>query len=371
MKDLASYRKHAFVVVVILLGIALCCSVAMAQSGAGAIQGTVTDSTGAVIPGAAIHVVNQGTNIAVDTTSNAVGFYQVPDLFTGTYVVTIKAPGMKTYQQTIEVLVAQNAVINPTMTAGSVTQQVTVNADSVQLTTTDNGTIASTLENQRINQLPMNGRNIVQLAAETTPGLGSCNQDTNGQCANGLMGYGMEYVADGVTLQSREFGGGHVGSFQFPDPDAVQELRVETTGTSAQYATPATGVITTKSGTNSLHGSLFETARNSYWGVAKQRQSPPNFIPTPYIRNEFGASIGGPIVIPHLYHGKDKSFFFFAYERYSLASIAGRNCNGSFRYVAQRRLQHHDQQFKRAADPLRSKHHRLQRRHLDPPNIHF
>ncbi len=143
------------------------------------------------------------------------------------------------------------------MTAGSVTQQVTVNADTVQLTTTDNGTIASTLENQRINQLPMNGRNIVQLAAETTPGLGSCNQDTNGQCANGLMGYGMEYVADGVTLEGREFGGGHVGQAQFPDPDSIQEMRVETTGTSAQYATPATGVITTKSGTNSLHGSLF------------------------------------------------------------------------------------------------------------------
>ena len=117
------------------------------------------------------------------------------------------------------------------MTAGSVTQQVTVNADTVQLTTTDNGTIASTLENQRINQLPMNGRNILQLAAETTPGLGSCNQDSNGQCANGLMGYGMEYVADGVTLEGREFGGGHVGQAQFPDPDSIQEMRVETTGT--------------------------------------------------------------------------------------------------------------------------------------------
>jgi len=323
MNDLASYRKHTFLAVVVVLGIALCCSIAMAQSGAGSIQGTVTDSTGAVIPGAIIHVVNQGTNIAVDTKSNAVGFYQVPDLFTGTYVVTITAPGMKTYKQTIELLVAQNAAINPSMTAGNVTQQVTVTADTVQLTTTDNGTIASTLENQRINQLPMNGRNILQLAAETTPGLGSCNQDSNGQCANGLMGYGMEYVADGVTLEGREFGGGHVGQAQFPDPDSIQEMRVETTGLNAQYATPATGVITTKSGTNSLHGSLFWTTRNSYWGTAKQRQSPSNYVSPPYIRNEIGGSVGGPIVLPHVYHGKDKSFFFFAYERYSLASIAG------------------------------------------------
>ena len=329
MKNLARYLTHSLgkwnvpIIAIFALGVAMCCSNALAQSGAGSIQGTVTDSTGAVIPGASIHVVKLATNSATDTQTNGVGFYQVPDLFTGTYSITATAPGMKTYKTSIELLVDQNAAINPVLTAGSVTQEIEVSASTVQLTTTDNGTIASTLENTRINQLPMNGRNILNLAAESTPGLGSCNQDSNGQCANGLMGYGMEYVADGVTLQGREFGGGHVGSAQFPDPDSIQEVRVETTGTSAEYATPATGVITTKSGTNSLHGALFETARNSYFGVAKQRQNPSNYVAPPYIRNEFGASVGGPIIIPHLYHGKDKSFFFFAYERYSLASIAG------------------------------------------------
>jgi hypothetical protein len=89
-----------------------------AQSGAGSIQGTVTDSTGAVIPGAIVHAVNQATTIAADAVSNSVGFYQVPGLFTGTYAVTITAPGMKVYKTTIELQVAQNAVINPTMTAG-------------------------------------------------------------------------------------------------------------------------------------------------------------------------------------------------------------------------------------------------------------
>jgi hypothetical protein len=323
MKDLVNRMSRMLATLCVSFAMTTFCASAFAQSGAGSIQGTVTDPTGAVIPGALIHVINQGTGVAIDTKSNNVGFYQVPALFTGNYVVTISAPGMKTYNQTLELLVAQNAEINASLTAGAVTQQVTVSSDTVQLTTTDNGTISSTLENQRINQLPMNGRNILNLAAESTPGLGSCNQDSNGQCANGLMGYGMEYVADGVTLQGREFGGGHVGQAQFPDPDAIQEVRVQTVGTSAQYATPATGVITTKSGTNSLHGSAFETARNSYWGIAKQRQNPSTYVAPPYIRNEFGASVGGPIVIPHLYHGKDKSFFFFAYERYSLASIAG------------------------------------------------
>lgn len=312
--------KAAFSIALVLI---LACSVSFAQSGAGSIQGTVTDSSGAVIPGASIEVVNQGTNIAVKAATNGVGFYQVPGLFTGTYVVTITAPGMESYVRNLELLVAQTAVINATMTPGSVHQQVTVSGDVVQLTTTSNGTISSTLENARINQLPMNGRNVMQLAAETTPGLTGCEQDSNGACPNGLMGYAMEYVADGATLQGREYGGGHTGQFQFPDPDSIQEVRLETTGLSAQYATPAAGIISTKSGTNQLHGSLFETARNSYWGIGRARQDPANYVTPPYIRNEFGASVGGPIVIPWLYHGKDKSFFFFAYERYSLASISG------------------------------------------------
>ncbi len=296
---------------------------ASAQSGAGSIQGTVTDPTGAVIADANIHVVNQATGVAVDTTTNSVGFYQVPDLFTGTYAVSVSAPGMKTYTQALELLVAQSAVINVTMTAGAVTQRIEVSADTVQLTTTDNGIVSATLENQRINQLPLNGRNLLQLTAESTPGLEGCAEDSYGACPNGLQGYAMSYVADGAPLSSDEFGGSHVGQTQFPDLDSIQEVRIETSGLSAQYATPATGVITTKSGTNNLHGSMFWTARNSYWGIAKSRQ---NALPdTPYIRNEAGASVGGPIVIPHLYHGKSKSFFFFAYERYSLSSIAGEN----------------------------------------------
>jgi hypothetical protein len=296
---------------------------AMAQSGAGSIQGTVTDPSGAVIPGASVHVVNQATNVATDTTSNSVGFYQVPGLFTGNYTVSVSAPGMKTTKQTIDLLVSQTAVINATLTAGAVTQQVTVTADAVQLTDTNNGVISSTLENERINQLPMNGRNLLTLVQETTPGLESCSQSSS--CPNGLFGEAMEYVADGVSLANREFGGTHTGQAQTIDPDSVQEVHVETTGSGAQYATPATGVLTTKSGTNQLHGTLFETARNNAFGISRQRQNPSDFVAPPYIRNEFGASAGGPIILPHVYHGKNKSFWFFAYERYSLRSFSYQN----------------------------------------------
>jgi hypothetical protein len=323
MKTLAGILTRTFrqwnvpiLAIAVAFGLVLFSTAALAQSGAGSIEGTVTDSTGAVISGASIHVVQEGTNAAADTKSTDVGFYQVPNLFTGTYDVTITAPGMKTYKTTVELLVAQAAVVNPTMTTGAVTQQVNVTADVIQLTTTDSGTIASTLENTRINQLPMNGRLLLSLTGETTPGL-----ESTGGRANGLMPEALEYVADGVPLTNRNFGGeGNSTQAQLPDPDAVQEVRVETTNTSAMYSSPATGIITTKSGTNGLHGSLFETARNNGTGIAKLRQNAATFVAPPYIRNEFGASAGGPIVLPHVYHGQDKSFWFFAYERFSLVS---------------------------------------------------
>lgn len=301
--------------IAVVIGMAMSCSSTFAQSGAGSIQGTVTDSTGAVIPGATISVVNQATNSNTDTKSSNVGFYQVPALFTGSYTVTVTAPGMKTYKTAIQLLVAQNAVINPAMTAGAVTQQVEVSADFAQLTTTENGTITATLENTQINRLPMNGRTLISLVGETTPGL-----ESNGSRANGLMGEALEYVADGVPITNRQFGGMNLAQTQVPDPDSVQEVRAETTNTGAQYSEPGTVIVTTKSGTNSLHGALFETARNNAIGIAKNRNNLASFAAPHLVRNEFGASAGGPLIIPKVYNGKDKTFWFYAYERYSFAS---------------------------------------------------
>jgi hypothetical protein len=120
-------------------------------------------------------------------------------------------------------------------------------------------------------------------------------------------------------MTNRNFGGeGNSTQAQLPDPDAVQEVKLETLNSSAQFATPATAIITTKSGANQPHGSFFETLRNNAIGIAKARQNPANFAAPHLVRNEFGASGGGPIVIPKLYNGKDKSFFFVAYERFSL-----------------------------------------------------
>ena len=192
---------------------------------------------------------------------------------------------------------------------------MTVLSNTVQLQTTDNGAITSTLENARINELPMNGRNIISLVNETTPGLESCPESSS--CANGQEGPALEYEVDGATLTNREFGGVHMGSQQMVDPDSVQEVHVEDEAGGAQYAAPATVVMNTKAGTNQFHGSLFETARNNAIGIARARNNPSSYVAPELIRNEFGISAGGPVRIPHLYHGKDKTFFFFAYERYS------------------------------------------------------
>jgi hypothetical protein len=330
MKNLARYLMHTFrnwdasiLPIAVALGIAIGCSSALAQSGIGSIQGTITDSTGAVIPGAAIHVINAATSVAADAKSNSAGFYQVPGLFTGTYTLTATSPGMKTYQQTIELLVDQNAVINASMSAGAVTQQVVVPGSAAQLTTTDSGAIGTTLENARINQLPLDQRLLLTLAQETTPGL-EADGSNPGSRANGLMDQALEYVEDGATVANRNFGGERNSpQGQLPDPDAVQEIKMDMSNANAEFSAPANGLITTKSGTNHLHGSLFETARNAAFGLAKTRAfvtTPTADADPPLVRNEFGASIGGPIVIPHFYDGKDKSFFFFAYERYSLRS---------------------------------------------------
>lgn len=318
-RERAGRSRRVWLLLVIALTASFC---AKAQSGAGSIQGTVTDPTGAVVPGATIHVVNTATSVAVDTRTNGTGFYQVPDLFTGKYTLTATAPGMKTWKTSLELLVAQHAVINPALTPGEVNQQVTVSADAIQLINKDNGAIESTLENDRINELPMNSRLLLTLLGNTTPGL-----ENFGQSINGLGPEALEYVADGVTTTNTLNGGEYNNKTQGVDPDAVQEVQVETTGAGAQFATPATGILTTKSGTNRLHGTLFETARNNAIGVAKARQDNPNAAAPPLVRNEFGFSAGGPVMIPHVYDGRDKTFWFFAYERYSQAQTSSVQAN--------------------------------------------
>ena len=285
-----------------------------AQSGAGSIQGTVEDATGAVIPGSGVQIVNVAKGTTIGSVANGSGFYSVPGLFAGEYTVTFSAPGMKKYQVAVSLQDAQNAVIDPQLTPGDTNQQITVSGDEIQLATYDSGTVATEIDSKRIDQLPLNGRYVLTLAGDTVPGL-----EGSGQRANGNLPEALEYIQDGTPLTNRNFGGEtNSTQAQLPDPDSIQEARLETVTSNAQFATPATGILTTKSGANGFHGSLFETARNNAIGIAKARQNPSNYAAPHLVRNEFGASIGGLVLIPHLYNGKDKSFFFVGFERFSL-----------------------------------------------------
>ena len=277
-----------------------------AQSGSGTIQGTVQDPSGAVISGASVKIMNVDTGQVVGTVTNSAGLFLAPPLVTGHYKVSIMSSGMTTWEGDVVLQAGQAAVISPKLAVAGTQQAVTVVGDITPLVTNNSPTISSTLENQRILQLPMNGRSVSGLVGLTTPGV-------EGAFVHGNRPNAFEYVQDGAPLVNDRFGGANV----LPDPDAIQEVRVETQNSSAKFNRPATAELTTKSGTNQLHGTAFETARNNSFGIAKRRQDTFTNAPK-YIRNEFGVSAGGPIYIPKLYHGRNKSFFFAAYERYSL-----------------------------------------------------
>jgi len=181
---------------------------------------------------------------------------------------------------------------------------------SARLTTTQ-ATIANVVERERIEQLPLNGRLFTSLIAQTTPGV-------EGDRVNGLRTTSMEFVQDGATLNQRNVGGAPARP---PGLDTIQEVRVETSVSSAKYNRPASTIVSTRSGTNQLRGSLFHTMRNNGVGVARRRQD--FFSKTPQlIRNEFGASAGGPVWIPKVYNGRNGTFVFGAWEEVKLRSGA-------------------------------------------------
>lgn len=281
--------------------------VVLSQTGSGRIQGTITDSTGAVMPNAAVSLEHVQTANKFQSTSNATGFFVFPTLQTGDYRVVVTAPGMQRWQGQLLLQVGQQSVVNPSLEIARASEQVTVAGDVTPLITTTSATIATVVERARIEQLPLNGRSIQNLLAVTVPGLeGPASQPR----VYGLRDSAMEFVQDGVPLDDR-----NTGNIQSRPPglDTIQEYRIETNGSSAKLDRPANAIFTTRSGTNQFHGALFETGRNSGFGVARQRQD--TFSKAPHlVRNEFGASAGGPIVIPKLYNGKNRTFIFGAWE---------------------------------------------------------
>ena len=305
--------------ILVVLGFALFYPRAYAQVETGSIQGKVTDPSGAALSKTAVHVVAKDTGVFKDAVTNNVGLYSVQGLYPGDYTVSFSTPGFRRREQQITLLAEQSYALSPSLVVGSDSETVEVNGNSIQLVDYDNGTINSDLDETRISQIPENGRSVTNLFSLVTPGAIA---DGGRPEVNGAVWRATTLVQDGSTNNDLNYGGTLIPQ---PDLDSMKEVNVVTNGRDARYTSPATAVVTTKSGTNQLHGSYFETAVNSGIGIARSRANLPTFKQAKYIRNEFGASLGGPISIPWIDHGKmydgrNKSFFFFAYERYSLRS---------------------------------------------------
>ncbi len=272
------------------------------QASTATVSGTVRDQTGGVIPTATVTLTGQDTNATSKTTTNSVGYYVFPGIVSGPYLLAVEAPGMQKFEGSLIVQVQQSAVVDVTMKLGQTSVQVSVQ-DVTQLAATDNGTLGDTLEFTRLEQLPLNGRAVMSLL-QSVPGM-------EGTRAFGIRDGSEDVVIDGATIMDRS--GWNTVNPRQPGLDSIQEFTVVDNAAPAKYARPTTIVMSTRSGTNQLHGSVFETNRNNAVGLARSRTD--YYTKPPFLnRNEFGVSGGGPVYVPKLYNGKNKSFWFFSYE---------------------------------------------------------
>jgi hypothetical protein len=274
--------------------------------------GTVTDSSGAVVPGADVTITNTATGIARTGKTNDLGDYRFPDLLPGSYTLHVARTGFRTADvQPFTLYVDQQARQDVRLEVGATTQTITVSAGNVALET-ENATQGQVIENKEIVDLPLNGRNFMQLA-QLAPGVipigagmtssaatwsGHSNVDL---AIGGLREDDVSYLYDGIETRNSWYGA--VGLR--PNIDAIQEFKVQETGSSAAYGAGGAFVnVVSKSGTNTLHGTLYEFLRNNDVDARNFFDIGPA---PPFRQNQFGASLGGDIA-------RNKLFYFVNYE---------------------------------------------------------
>ncbi len=292
---------------------------------AGRLTGVARDEAGAIVPGARVTATNVGTNASLDVTTDAEGIYTLRAVPVGTYTVTVEAPGFKKIvSPDVIVNVNEDTRFDPSLTVGAVSEEVTVTGQTTQVDTTT-PTLKNVIDERRIVDLPLNGRNAASLVllvpgAQLDPNSsltsGTTYPGSTPISSNGSRGNTINYVLDGGSNND------HYNNLPnpLPNPDALQEFSVQTNNFSAEYGRNTGAVVNavTKSGTNEFHGSLFEYLRNNALNAN-------NFF-TPgrddgLKRNQFGATIGGPLHLPRFgeggpthVSGRDRTFFFFSYQ---------------------------------------------------------
>ena len=275
------------------------------------ITGRLSDSSGAVIPGARVGVTNEKTGIGRETVSNNEGYYTIPLLPPGEYRVSVRKEGFKPLVQVNVVLnVEQVARLDFTMQPGELSETVTITSDA-PLMNTETSSVGQVVDNKTVVTLPLNGRNyslLAVLAPGATPNPGSRTED--GFSLNGNRLFQNSYQVDGADNNNYIFGvDTNTTQALRPSVDAIQEFKVETANYSAEYGRAAGGVISVaiKSGTNNLHGSAFEFLRNDKLDAANFFANRNRLRKPPLRYNQFGGTVGGPV-------WKDHTFFFFSYQ---------------------------------------------------------
>lgn len=299
----------------------------LAQEVTGSISGTVTDATGATVGGATVILTNtdRGEDLRTLTTTNA-GFFSASSLPLGTYTVKISAPGFKTDTVTSLALHVNDALtVNRKLAIGSPDQQVSVQADMLQLNFQD-ASSATLISGTQVRELALNNRNYEQLVAlqpgvsygggdQLYIGLSNPSGETNtvSFSVNGNRNSSNNWTLDGADNVDR---GSNLTLLAYPSVDAIGEFKTQRGTFSAEYGRSASGQINvvTKSGTNAFHGSAYEFFRNNIFN-ANTYLNNRNGIARPVLRyNDFGYTFGGPVRIPHIYDGRNKTFFFFSQE---------------------------------------------------------
>jgi hypothetical protein len=287
-----------------------------AQVDTGSLVGTVKDASGAMLPGARVTATNIDTGVATTVNTDANGSYVLTPLRIGTYVLSVEATGFEKQVRTGIVLnVQQNIQLDITVSIGSVSQTAVVTS-AAPLVETDNASLGDVIAGQQAQQMPLNGRRYTDLAtltagvAKITEGpVNGSSSPTNGNAGgdfavNGTRGDQNNFILDGVDNNSNDN-----GDLAFvTSVDAIDEFKVQTSNYSAEFGRSGGAVInaTTKSGSNQLHGSAWEFLRNDVLDARGYFESPDD-PKAPYRQNQFGATVGGPVV-------KDKVFFFGDYE---------------------------------------------------------
>jgi Carboxypeptidase regulatory-like domain/TonB-dependent Receptor Plug Domain len=318
---------------------------AFAQQTTATLLGTITDASGATVPGVIVQASNLATNVMRETSTDASGAYSIPNLAPGNYKVTAAKSGFQSARvENVTLQVEQVARLDLRLEVGNVTETVDVSATS-GLLQTETSSVGTVIDSAKIVDLPLNGRNFIQLAQlipgvqAGTPGSitvrrgrGSVGQTdsaygSTAASANGSRDTANRFYIDGIEVMDYD-----AMTYSFsPSVDSLAEFKVQTSTYSAEYGGAPGGQINmiTKSGTNRYHGTLWEFNRNdqltqSYDAIANKSVTSPRLN-----RNQFGANFGGPVWIPKIYKGTDKTFFFFNWE----SGYAAQGASSAFRTV--------------------------------------